>query len=112
MTPGMIRIQVSRFSDGTTYFCLARTIHKDSGGYHAQQPVQAIGLGCRIDHARELVYSDGTATSHVVTTDASGNYADTFAPPTPGTWNVSALFKGDGERRSTSSPICHVTVEP
>jgi predicted transcriptional regulator/DNA-binding XRE family transcriptional regulator len=59
MTPGMIRIQLSRFSDGTMYFCLARTIHKDSGGYHAQQPVQAIGLGCRVDHARELVYSDG-----------------------------------------------------
>jgi predicted transcriptional regulator len=59
MTPGMIRIQLSRFSDGTTYFCLARTIHKDSGGYHAQQPVQAIGLGCRVEHARELVYSDG-----------------------------------------------------
>jgi predicted transcriptional regulator len=59
MTPGMIRIQISRFSDGATYFCLARTIHKDSGGYHAQQPVQSIGLGCRIEHARELVYSDG-----------------------------------------------------
>jgi hypothetical protein len=59
MTPGMIRLQLSRFSDGATYFCLARTIHKDSGGYHAQQPVQAIGLGCRIDHAREMVYSDG-----------------------------------------------------
>ncbi|HEY8040847.1 MAG TPA: short-chain fatty acyl-CoA regulator family protein, partial [Polyangiaceae bacterium] len=59
MTPGMIRIQLSRFSDGTTYFCLARTILKDSGGYHAQQPVQAIGLGCRIEHAREMVYSDG-----------------------------------------------------
>jgi len=59
MTPGMIRIQVSRFLDGSTYFCLARTIHKDSGGYHAQQPVQAIGLGCRIEHAREMVYSDG-----------------------------------------------------
>jgi predicted transcriptional regulator/DNA-binding XRE family transcriptional regulator len=59
MTPGMIRLQLSRFSDGTTYFCLARTIHKDSGGYHAQQPVQAIGLGCRVDHAREMVYSDG-----------------------------------------------------
>jgi predicted transcriptional regulator/DNA-binding XRE family transcriptional regulator len=59
MTPGMIRIQLSRFPDGTTYFCLARTLHKDSGGYHAVQPVQAIGLGCRIEHARELVYSDG-----------------------------------------------------
>ena len=59
MTPGMIRIQVSRFPDGTSYFCLARTILKDSGGYHSQQPVQAIGLGCRVEHARELVYSDG-----------------------------------------------------
>jgi predicted transcriptional regulator len=59
MTPGMIRIQVSRFPDGSSYFCVARTIHRDSGGYHAQQPVQAIGLGCRIEHARELVYSDG-----------------------------------------------------
>ncbi len=59
MTPGMIRIQISRFSDGATYFCIARTIHKDSGGYHAQQPVLSIGLGCGIEHARELVYSDG-----------------------------------------------------
>jgi hypothetical protein len=59
MTPGMIRIQLSRFADGATYFCIARTIHKDSGGYHAQQPVQSIGLGCRIEHAREMVYSDG-----------------------------------------------------
>ena len=44
--PGMIRIQVSRMPDRLMYFWLARTIQKDSGGYHAQQPVQAIGLGC------------------------------------------------------------------
>jgi predicted transcriptional regulator/DNA-binding XRE family transcriptional regulator len=59
MTPGMIRIQLSRFTDGASYFCIARTIHKDSGGYHAQQPVQSIGLGCLVEHAREMVYSDG-----------------------------------------------------
>ena len=59
MTPGMIRIQVSRMPDGITYFCLARTIQQDSGGYHAQQPVQAIGLGCQVTYARHLVYSDG-----------------------------------------------------
>ncbi len=59
LTPGMIRLQVSRMSDGGTFFCLARTIQKDSLGYHDQQPVQAIGLGCRLEHARELVYSDG-----------------------------------------------------
>jgi len=59
LTPSMIRIQVSRMPDGMNYFCIARTVQRDSGGYHAQHPVQAIGLGCRVEHARELVYSDG-----------------------------------------------------
>jgi predicted transcriptional regulator/transcriptional regulator with XRE-family HTH domain len=59
LTPGMIRIQTSRMPDGNAYFCLSRTTQKDSGGYHAQQPVHAIGLGCRLERARELVYSDG-----------------------------------------------------
>ncbi len=59
LTPGMIRIQVSRMPDNEVFFCLARTIQKDSGGYHAQQPVMAIGLGCKLEHAKELVYSDG-----------------------------------------------------
>ena len=59
MTPGMIRIQLSRMPDGNAFFCIARTIHKDSGGYHSQQPVQAIGLGCQVQYAKEMVYSDG-----------------------------------------------------
>jgi len=59
MTPGMIRIQVSRMPDGVAYFCIARTIQKDAGGYHSQQPVQSIGLGCQIEFAHQLVYSDG-----------------------------------------------------
>jgi predicted transcriptional regulator/transcriptional regulator with XRE-family HTH domain len=59
MTPGMIRIQVSRMPDGVAYFCVARTIHKDSGGYHSQQPVLAIGLGCQLSYAKEMVYSNG-----------------------------------------------------
>lgn len=59
MTPGMIRLQVSEMTDGERYFCLARTIQKDAGGFHASQPVQAIGLGCRMDRASELVYADG-----------------------------------------------------
>ncbi len=59
LTPGMIRIQVSRMPDNEVFFCLARTIQKDSGGYHSPQPVMAIGLGCQIDRAKERVYSDG-----------------------------------------------------
>ncbi len=59
LTPGMIRIQMSRMPDGSSFFCLARTVQKDSFGYHAQKPVQAIGLGCRAELAKELIYSDG-----------------------------------------------------
>ena len=67
LTPGMIRIQVSRMPDGNVFFCIARTIQKDSGGYHAQHPVQAIGLGCKVEYARELVYSDGIDVNSVDT---------------------------------------------
>ncbi len=59
LTPGMIRVQLSQMPDGTVYFCIARTVLKDYGGYHAPHTIQAIGLGCEVRHARELVYSDG-----------------------------------------------------
>jgi predicted transcriptional regulator/transcriptional regulator with XRE-family HTH domain len=59
MTPGMIRTQLSRMEDGTVYFCIARTVRSDRGGYNAPHTVQAIGLGCDVKFARELVYSDG-----------------------------------------------------
>ena len=59
LTPGMIRIQVSRMPDGVRLL-LHRAHHaSDSGGYHAQPRVQAIGLGCQVERAREMVYSDG-----------------------------------------------------
>jgi hypothetical protein len=58
-TPGMLRIQVSRMPDGLTYFCIARTVQKDSGGYHEQSGFHAIGLGCQVQFAREMVYADG-----------------------------------------------------
>jgi predicted transcriptional regulator len=59
MTPGLLRVQLSRMPDGTAYFCLARSIHKDAAGYHAPPIVHAIGLGCQVQYAREMVYSDG-----------------------------------------------------
>jgi predicted transcriptional regulator/transcriptional regulator with XRE-family HTH domain len=58
-TPGMIRIQLSRMPSGDTYFCIARTVHADSHGFHAPPRVHALGLGCPAARARELVYSDG-----------------------------------------------------
>jgi predicted transcriptional regulator len=62
LTPGVIRVQLSVMEDGEAYFCLARTVPKGRGGYKAPYTIQAIGLGCRIRHARELVYSDGMDT--------------------------------------------------
>jgi predicted transcriptional regulator len=58
-TPGMIRLQLSRMPDGLAYFCIARTVQKDASGYHDQPGLYAIGLGCQVQHARELVYADG-----------------------------------------------------
>lgn len=59
MQPGFIRTQLSRMPDGTTYFCIARTVRKEGGGFRAPQSRLAIGLGCEVSHANELVYADG-----------------------------------------------------
>ena len=64
LTPGMIRVQLSRMPDGTTYFCIARTVRSDRGGYHVPHTVHAIGMGCEVSHAKELVYADGVDLEH------------------------------------------------
>jgi predicted transcriptional regulator len=64
LTPGMIRVQLSRMPDGHVYFCIARTIRSDRGGYNVPHTVQAIGMGCEVERARELVYSDGVDLDH------------------------------------------------
>lgn len=63
-TPGMLRVQVSRMPDGSSYFCIARTIEAVArgtarGGLPSRVGQLAVGLGCALHHARELVYADG-----------------------------------------------------
>lgn len=63
-TPGMLRVQVSRMPDGASFFCIARTLTPGGrqvmrGGLPARAGMLAIGLGCPLSHARELVYADG-----------------------------------------------------
>jgi predicted transcriptional regulator/transcriptional regulator with XRE-family HTH domain len=65
LTPGMFRRQVSRMPDGTRYFCISRTIEKESAGFHGPHAAHAIELGCPIEHAHELVYSDGVDLGNV-----------------------------------------------
>jgi predicted transcriptional regulator/DNA-binding XRE family transcriptional regulator len=59
LTPGMLRTQLSQMPDGSTYFWIARTLRRGTGGYHVPRTMLALGLGCEVAHARELVYSDG-----------------------------------------------------
>jgi predicted transcriptional regulator/DNA-binding XRE family transcriptional regulator len=63
-TPGMLRVQVSRMPDGSSYFCIARTIEAAArttprGGLPSRVGQLAVGLGCALHHARDLVYADG-----------------------------------------------------
>jgi predicted transcriptional regulator/transcriptional regulator with XRE-family HTH domain len=57
--PGMVRVQLSKMPDGTAYFCVARTVRDNAGGFHAAHALHSVGLGCEVRYAREVVYSDG-----------------------------------------------------
>jgi len=57
--PGRILTQVAEMPDGARFFGIARTIERGGGGYEARRKLFAIGLGCELSHARELVYADG-----------------------------------------------------
>lgn len=59
LRPGMIRVQLSQLPDGRTFFSVARTVRKHRGGYHAMNILHAIALGCEVEDAKRLVYSDG-----------------------------------------------------
>ncbi|GAA4673901.1 short-chain fatty acyl-CoA regulator family protein [Gordonia humi] len=56
---GRIHTQVSEMPDGRKYFWLARTIDPSPGGHLSTAPEFAIGLGCDLSHADELVYATG-----------------------------------------------------
>lgn len=61
LTPAMVRVQVSQMPDETTYFCVARTVRDNSGGFHAPHALHAVGIGCDVRFAPDLVYADGIA---------------------------------------------------
>lgn len=63
-TPGMVRVQVSRMPDNSSYFCVARTIDTAAratprGGLPSRIGQLAVGLGCAVHFAKDLVYADG-----------------------------------------------------
>lgn len=66
--PGELLTQVAEMPDGTRFFGIARTVERGGGGWQVPRKSFAIGLGCELSHARELVYADGMdlATPHAV----------------------------------------------
>jgi hypothetical protein len=64
LTPGMLRIQLSRMPEGGTYFCVARTTSRATAlspvsGLPHRIGQRAIGLGCEVRHAGAIAYADG-----------------------------------------------------
>lgn len=63
-TPGMLRVQVSQMPDGSSFFCVAKTI-SPIGRQSRSRPIGArlhrlaIGLGCPLSYASEVTYADG-----------------------------------------------------
>jgi hypothetical protein len=57
-TPGRFLRQLAETPDGARYFCLARDVSKPGGSFSAPVRRFAIGLGCEVRHASQLVYAD------------------------------------------------------
>jgi predicted transcriptional regulator/DNA-binding XRE family transcriptional regulator len=62
-TPGMLRVQLSQMPDGQIFFCIARTTNRTNaflgGGLPHRVGQRAIGLGCDVRYAPEIIYADG-----------------------------------------------------
>ena len=58
-TPGRIVSQIIQMPDETTYFSVARTVRRVGALYGEPEQQLAIGLGCDIAYARELIYAKG-----------------------------------------------------
>jgi len=56
--PGRFLRQLAETPDGARYFCLARDISRPGGAWGAPIRRFAIGLGCEVQHAGQIVYAD------------------------------------------------------
>ena len=56
--PNAIIRQIAETPDGVRYLCLATAITKRGGGFRDPAQHFALALGCELEHADQLVYSD------------------------------------------------------
>lgn len=52
-------VQVAEMPDGLRYLCIATSVVKRGAGYRAPVRNYAIGIGCELSFADEIIYSDG-----------------------------------------------------
>ena len=57
-TPDNIRVQISEMPDGAKYFCIARAFPIRGGGFSSPESYFSIGLGCALNDAKSMVYSE------------------------------------------------------
>lgn len=58
-TPDRILVQIAEMPDGVRYLSLAQAITKAGIGHSAARRRYAIGLGCELSDATQVVYADG-----------------------------------------------------
>tara|TARA_B100000686_G_scaffold232580_1_gene240185 strand:+ start:1528 stop:3267 length:1740 start_codon:yes stop_codon:yes gene_type:complete len=57
-TPDRIKVQISMMPNGEKYFCIARSFQKRSGGFDSPESFYSIGLGCKINDAKQMIYAE------------------------------------------------------
>ncbi len=56
--PGRTLVQIAEMPDGVRYLCVARAVAKFGGSHLAPPRHYALGIGCELTHASEVVYAD------------------------------------------------------
>ena len=55
---GRTLVQLAEMPDGVRYICVARAVTKTGGSHLAPARHYALGIGCELTHASEVVYAD------------------------------------------------------
>jgi predicted transcriptional regulator/transcriptional regulator with XRE-family HTH domain len=70
--PGRILPQLATMPDGATFVCIAFAVTKSGGAYLRPSRQFALGLGCEVAYADEVVYSAGLALDNPETAEQVG----------------------------------------
>ncbi len=71
LSPGKIKVQLSKMLDGTTFVCLARTVSKRIGNYCSPETFFSIGLGFDLSYSKDCIYADNLDLNNAVPTGLS-----------------------------------------